>query len=416
MITTATRAEPAATETLARETGVIWLLWLTYGAFYFCRTNISAAVPGIGAELDLTKTQIGTILGALKLAYGAGQFVNGQLAEQISPRKLLAIGMFCSAALNVIFGFGTSLYFLVFVWAMNGYCQSLGWTPTLRVAANWIPVERRGKALGVIGTGYQATGALTFVVAGFAAQHLGWRGALYVPATILTAAGIVMLLFLREAPENAKRLPAGRARATDNLLVTLSNPALWLLALSLGLLNACRYGFLDWGITHLKEVQGSALSTAALNYAVLPLGGIAGAYWAGWATDRVFGNRRAPAICILLLVLAGLTMVYDRVARASLEGTIAVLLLVGFAIYGPQVLLVGTAPADLARRGTAAAAAGFVDFVGYIGAYAGAQLTGYLVDQHGWRVAVLAWAGCALAAALVVAPLWNARARPEAGP
>ena len=31
---------------LARERAAVWTLWLTYGAFYFCRTNISAAVPG----------------------------------------------------------------------------------------------------------------------------------------------------------------------------------------------------------------------------------------------------------------------------------------------------------------------------------------------------------------------------------
>ena len=35
--------------------------------------------------------------------------------------------MFGSAALNAIFGFSTGFYFLLFVWATNGYCQSLGW-------------------------------------------------------------------------------------------------------------------------------------------------------------------------------------------------------------------------------------------------------------------------------------------------
>ncbi len=35
---------------------VIWVLWLTYGSFYFCRTNIAAALPGIELELGFTKT------------------------------------------------------------------------------------------------------------------------------------------------------------------------------------------------------------------------------------------------------------------------------------------------------------------------------------------------------------------------
>src|SRR5207247_4854667 len=95
-------ARPA---TIPGESLVLWVLWLTYGSFYFCRQNLSAAVPGLQAELGYTKTQIGLVLGGLKVAYALGQLVNGQLAERISARRLLAIGMFGSAALNLVFGF-----------------------------------------------------------------------------------------------------------------------------------------------------------------------------------------------------------------------------------------------------------------------------------------------------------------------
>ncbi|MFW6124925.1 MAG: hypothetical protein ACOC46_02145, partial [Pirellulales bacterium] len=70
-----------------------------------------------------------------------------------------------------------------------------------------------------------------------------------------------------------------------------------------------------------------------------------------------------------------------------------------------------TAPADLARRGTAAAAAGFVNFMGYMGAFAGDQVTGTLVEHRGWTVAVRFWAICAFVAAVAVAFLWNATGR-----
>ena len=123
---------------------MICLLWATYGSFYFCRQNISAAVPGLRDE-GLNEVQIGWILGGLKVAYAIGQLVNGQLAEQISARRLLAVGMLGSAALNVVFGFAEGLYFLIFVWACNGYCQALGWTPCVRTIANWFPASRRGR-------------------------------------------------------------------------------------------------------------------------------------------------------------------------------------------------------------------------------------------------------------------------------
>jgi sugar phosphate permease len=406
---------------------VLWVLWITYGSFYFCRNNLGVALPGIQAEFGYTKSQLGTVLMALKLAYGVGQFINGQLAERISPRKLIAIGLVASAGLNIAFGWATSLYFLTFIWACNGYVQALGWPPTMRTAANWFPGAARGRAIGIIGTGYQLCGALTFYISGWAVGTFGWRGALYVPAALLVASAAHMWFMLEDAPAEIGRGTGvspvsssahGRdARATGNsfranIAITLGNPALWLVAIALCLLDACRYGFTDWGVSHLKEVLGDSVSSAAIKYAVLPLGGIAGAAWSGWATDRFFGGRRAPVVCGLLVTLALLSLGYDRVIHLGFFASNAILFAIGFCIFGAQVVLVGTLPVDLARNGTAAAAAGFVNFMGYMGAAAGDKLTGHLAETHGWPFAVRFWAACAAGAAIAIVPLWNTGTKP----
>lgn len=474
--------DPAAShedERRAGESTMLWTVWMTYGAFYFCRTNLSVALPGIEEELGYTKTRMAVVLLALKLAYAFGQFVNGQLSEQYSPRKMLAIGMIASAGLNVAFGFGTGLYFFLFIWACNGYFQSLGWPPCVRILGDWTPVQRRGRAMGIVGTGYQLTAGLTYLVSGLGVWWFGWRGALFVPPAILVAAAVLMLLLLKETPEGGwSRERGGKQRGKKKLgllttlRLTLANPALWLLAVSLGLLNANRYGFLDWGVSHLValekaklyavEIEGllqddqttpeqkqqlqqilaadlgakdgeklikqaisdgllaktnradarAAVLKSAINYAVLPIGGIFGSFLAGWATDRFFGSRRAPVIFILLCVLGVMSMIYGPVANTSFAATVVLLGLIGFCIYGPQVLLVGTAPADLAREGTSAAAAGFVNSMGYVGAaFFGDVLTGYLADKYGWQVAIYGWAACAFGAAIAAGLLWKAKSQ-----
>ena len=411
------------------ESTLLWTLWFTYGAFYFCRTNLSAAVAGIkvpvaAGGLGLSGEEIGWILASLKMAYALGQLINGQLSERIRPRILLAIGMFGSAALNVLFGLGTGFFFLLFVWACNGYCQSLGWTPCMRAIGNWIPTSRRGKVIGLIGTGYQITLGLTYVIAGYSVEAFGWRGAVFVPSVILAVSGIAMLCLLRESPESVANSNSN-AGGTDlqavseptslsqNIYLTLFNSGLWLLGISLGLLNACRYGFFDWGLTHLIEVQQSTIGKSGLKFFLIAPGAAAGAYLSGWATDRFFNSRRAPVICGLLVALAVLTLIYETVARSTeaWAGIVLciLLILIGFCIMGPQVLLVGTAPADLAHRGRTAAAAGFVNFMGYMGAATGDVVTGYFSDpaNGGWQVAIYIWAGWALAGAACVSLLWN---------
>jgi sugar phosphate permease len=413
-----TSSEETAPRWISAEASIVSVLWVTYGSFYFCRQNISTALPGL-LEMGYTKSEAAWIPAALKIAYAVGQLVNGQLAERISARKLLAVGMLGSAALNVLFGFSSGLYFLIFVWACNGYCQALGWTPCMRVATNWIPLGRRGRLFGLLGTSYQVTASATYVVTGQAIEHFGWHAAFYVPAAILAAAAVFMLVFLRESPDepviSQVDLPHPTSSSTwsENLIHTLTNPALWLLAIALFLLDACRYGFVDWGVTHLKEVQGSGVGISGIKYAVLPAGGIAGALLAGWATDHYFHGRRAPVIAGCLVLLGLFTLVYDWMARTSLTGTLVLLVLIGFCIFGAQVLLVGTAPADVARRGTAAAAAGFVNFMGYVGAAMGDKITGYVAEDYGWQTATWHWAGWAFAGAAAAACLWNVKAKQE---
>jgi MFS transporter, OPA family, glycerol-3-phosphate transporter len=409
-------SRPVAPPFSSGQRRALWVLWLTYGSLYFCRNNLGVALPGLQAEFGYSKTELGTVLMALKLAYGVGQFINGQLAERWPPRRMLALGLLASAALNIAFGWATALYFLTFIWACNGYVQALGWPSTMRAAANWFPPLQRGRAIGIIGTGYQLCGALTFVVSGWAAQTFGWRGALYVPAVLVAASAVHMLFFFEDSPAENSATQGSSATSTkpgpsksigQNLLVTLGNPALWLVAVALCLLDACRYGFTDWGVTHLKEVRNDSVSLAAFKYAVLPFGGIAGAYWSGWATDRFYGGRRPPIICGLLVLLGALGLVYDRVIHLGFVPSIVILFLIGFCIFGSQVLLVGTLPVDLARHGTAAAAAGFVNFMGYMGAAAGDKLTGHIAQDHGWQFAVQFWAACAFGSALAIACLWN---------
>ncbi len=246
---------------------------------------------------------------------------------------------------------------------------------------------------------------------------------LYVPAILLGLTGLFMLFFLREAPsaESTKNVSGDDQLRSKVLLPfseilywTLYNPTLWLLGTTLGLLNACRYGFFDWGLAHLMETRKDiSVDKAVLQYFVIAIGATAGSYLAGWATDRFFGSRRAPVICILMAMLGVLALVYHSAVQSSTIGTMALLVPIGFCIIGPQVLLVGTAPADLAHRGTSAAAAGFVNFMGYLGAAMGDILTGYFSskDHGGWQVAIYVWAGWAFAGAFITAILWNTNSR-----
>jgi len=139
-------------------------LWVAYASFYLCRVNISIAIPGILEEYNITKTAMGVVLTALFFAYAIGQFINGQLGDKFGARRLLTFGAIVSAILNLIFAILPGIVSLMaLVWGLNGYFQSMGWSPSTKTIANWFPIKIRGKITGLFGScGYRRCNSMVY--------------------------------------------------------------------------------------------------------------------------------------------------------------------------------------------------------------------------------------------------------------
>lgn len=74
-------------------------------------------------KLAMDITQIGAMTSIFPIAYGMSKFVSGVLGARFSPSVLLAGGLMATALINIAFGFGTSLAWFCFFWALNGTLQ-----------------------------------------------------------------------------------------------------------------------------------------------------------------------------------------------------------------------------------------------------------------------------------------------------
>lgn len=435
------------------------VVWITYGSFYVCRVNIGPARVEIERSFAIDPLEMGFVLGALKVGYALGQLVNGQLAERYGPKRILLAGMvgsvmaclfFAAAApLTALLGptlpgfargvtavvrvvapqatLGPTAALLLVLWFTNGYFQAGGWPPTVKVMANWFTPTQRGRMMGIVGTSYQLGSALTIVASGalVTAFSNDWRAAFVIPAMVLTMTAVHAFVRMKERPApgeapavEAMAPAAGEAKAAasnaraplgETLWLTFANGTIWVLALSLFGLDIVRYGFLDWAPGHLKKLHGSGVLIAALKVAVFPMAGAFGALASGWISDRWFQSRRAPLIAVAMFMVGLLTLAYDAIAPHGALPTVACLAGIGFFLYGAQILLVGTAAQDFAKKSRAAAAAGFVDFMGYFGAFGGDIMTGWLLKNRDFHSAIRFWAIAAFLAAGLAATLWRAR-------
>jgi len=428
--------------------------WITYFAYYLCRYNMPMAKTQMSSAFHWDAGQVGMIFTGLTVMYAVGQFVNGQLADRFGSRIIATIGVVGSVAMNLAVFAATYLArpgappatgllaLLVAFWAINGFFQAMGWSPMVRMLAHWFPVSSRGKVMGVMGASYQFGGAfswaLAFFLTGYYVQQLGgdWRSVFWVPAVIFAAVGCFFFLLARDAPEDVglpaiveddERLPGAqqhRRSIIANVMTTLRNPYLWIVAITFFLLDLNRYGFVNWLPAYLDERSAETGTTLMAHFGevikrcIHPLAGSVGGIAAGWATDRFFGGRRAPVIAGLLALLGIFSIAFPYIDTAQSWLVILVVALIGFCTYGPHILMVGHAAQDFGRKSGAAGAAGFIDAFGYIGASLAGWGAGVLIKSHGYEVTFVAFGSAALLAVLPISIIWKvgpgARARATA--
>jgi len=419
------------------------ILWITYGAFYLCRVNFSVAIPGIMKEFGWSKAQLGAIGTALFWSYALGQFIHGQFVERYSSRIYLFVVIMLSAMMNLLMGpvAGLGLAAIGSIWALNGFFQAGGWSNCIKTLAQWFPPRARGKRMGIYGACYQFGNVMSWLLAGYLIANHGWRWAFVVPAIIFAALGFLNFLWGRNRPEDVGLPPIEiyeshgeftgmtleQIKATIKpksekeehagfaftLRQTVANPRVWVVSWAFFCVDIIRYGFLLWAPTYLFEVQKAGIAKAAYTAVGMPFFGIAGAVFAGWASDRFFDHRRAPISCILMGILGFLSIFfYYGVPPGQWVLSFLILGFIGFCVLGTQVILIGAVPMDFGTRKAAGAAAGFIDFFGYIGAGLAGFFSGWLTDHFGWGAAFWFWIMAAFVSSSLCAMLWTYKPPP----
>ncbi|WP_418577067.1 MFS transporter, partial [Hungatella sp.] len=158
---------------------LFWLCWLVYFASYIGRLNYSSAMPAMIGGSVITASQAGFISMVYFFAYGAGQFLNGMLADRLHPGKMIFIGLFASGLLNMAMGFLSGFGLMALFWCANGYTQAMIWPPIMRIFAKMMTEERKVKYCVHI-TSTMAVGTLaSYLLSAAMIAAAGWRFVFY---------------------------------------------------------------------------------------------------------------------------------------------------------------------------------------------------------------------------------------------
>ncbi len=412
-----------------RYTFLRWQVMLSifwgYAGYYIVRKNFSLAKPYLIKEMGLTTGDVGLIATALSVAYGISKFVMGNVSDRSNPRTFMATGLVLSGLVNLMFGQLHTVKLMALFWFLNGWAQGMGWAPCARTLTHWFSDGERGTKFAAWNVAHNVGGGIAGPIGSLALWLCGgWLCLFYVPGALAVVMGVLVAVFLRDTPQSVGLPPieeyrqdfpptgvADRERemSAKEILFgfVLNNRRLWILAFANVFVYVVRYGVLDWAPTYLTAVKGSSSGLSRWQFFLYEYAGIPGTLLAGWLSDRFFAGRRGPVSVFFMLAVTAGVLVYwlNPPGRPWVDS--AMLILIGFLIYGP-VMLVGVAAVDLVPKKAAGTAAGFTGFFGYVGGATIAELgIGKTVQHFGWDWGFGLVLGSCLLGTMLLAMTWH---------
>jgi OPA family glycerol-3-phosphate transporter-like MFS transporter len=406
-------------------------IFVGYAGYYLVRKNFTLAMPYL-IEEGYSKADLGFALSGVSIAYGVSKFVMGNASDRSNARHFMSLGLLCSAITMISMGtlpVATSSVGIMFaLLLMNGWFQGMGWPPSGRVMVHWFSPSERGTKMAIWNVAHNIGGGMVGPIAILGmAIFADWHSILYFHGLFALAIALLIFLMVRDTPQS-QGLPTIEMHRNDYprafeysdshekefsaraifLEHVLNNKLLWTIAVANAFVYFVRYGVLDWAPTYLGEVKNFSFEERGWAYAFYEFAGIPGTIVCGWMSDRIFSGRRAPVSIVYMALTLVCVLVYWLNPPGNPAVDIAMLIGIGFFIYGP-VMLIGVHALDLAPKKAAGTAAGFTGLFGYVGgAVSASVIIGLVVDSSGWDAGFGLIAGACVIAMILIALTWTA--------
>lgn len=342
--------------------------------------------PRLRADLDLTETGLGAVIGVFYVATSISARFGGRLADDIGwarASRLAAVGS--ALSLLGIAVAGRSLVALVVLLATSGASLGVAMPASSAAISREMPPHRQAVLFGIKQTALPVAGILAGLSVPLVALTVGWRWA-YAGAAALAAAVVVLIPGgspRGERVSRAARPVLARRRVLAAIAIGGGSAAMSVGSLAAFVVIAAVESGMDEGSAGVLVAVASALGL------LIRVGG-------GWAADRAGSRGFLPVSVMLAVGALGFLLLAGQQVPTVIVGTI---IAYGAGWGWPGLFYFGVAAHHPATPGSAT---GFVQ-VGVSGGGAiGPLLIGLVAASAGFGAAWLVAAGLMVFASVVL--------------
>ena len=411
-------SKAAAEKIEKKDLALFAVCWLGYFFAYFGRMNYSACMAAIIVAEGYSKGMVGLVGTGLFITYGLGQIFSGFLGDYVATRKMIVVGLVGSSLSNLFMCLAPSLNFMIVAWCINGFMQSLLWSPIVRLFAQYFTSQVRG-TLGVYINSTVPVG--TLATYGFTALILemtgNWKLVFFGSFVVVMITAVGWWISTGILLPKLTRVDLADASPAAAQPAEVQKAPLGELVLSSGMVFMClvlmMQGMLKEGITAwMPNLMGEKFEVgttlAIVSTALIPMFNIIGISIAA-AVRKMIGDE---VRCSFFLFIAG------TVSLVILYGTSFVGLLPMFVFFSiattimmaVNTVYVGVVPGYFAKKGRSSSVSGILNAFVNLGIATSMFATGAFSEAFGWDMTMIFWCVCGgvgIFASLIGYQIWK---------
>jgi len=306
-------------------------------AHHLCTGSLIPLLPMIRDTYGINYMQSGLLVSAFSISYGLGQIPMALLADRISRRMVVLLGLIGTALCALVIGITTQYWHMIPGFIAMGLLGGSYHAPASSFISQSIPKENRGKSLGIHIIGGSFSFLITPILAIAIAKWTGgWRWSFIILAIPAVLSSVMIWISTEEPRTIATEAPAS-LQAPNETVSAVNTPAeqeslnwgvilraigtLAGICMIIQLVGSSVNSYLP---LYLVDRHGMPIETAGIAVGLVFGGGIVGAPIGGALSDRL-GRK---AVILLSVFLSG------PILFAATQAPRGILLLALLAAYG----------------------------------------------------------------------------------
>ena len=260
---------------------LIGFLWCVAFLNAADRSILIAVMPTLRSEFGLTATQLGLLNSVFFWIYAVTAFVAGRLGDSVRRTRVILYGLVFWSVATGFTSLSTGLAMLLAFRGIVAFGEAFYYPTATALISDWHKPAMRSRALSIHQTAVFAGAGVGSVLAGRIADLLGWHAPFVIFGGIGLVYSVLLVRFLRDAPEPEKAPGAPPPREPLGVVFRVKPALMLCLIFMLG--TGASTGVTVWAPTFVHDTMGLNLAGSALwgsatinvaGFLSVPLGGL----------------------------------------------------------------------------------------------------------------------------------------------